>query len=316
MKLVFFGTPEFAVASLRALEASRHQVAAVVTQPDRPSGRSQKVEPSPVKKEAQGDGLPVFQPIDLSEPAFLSRLQAFQAELAVVVAYGKLLPPSLIQPFPKGAVNLHASVLPKYRGAAPIAWALIHGERETGVTVFQLDDELDHGPIIASERLTVQDDDDAVSLSKKLSRLGSLCLAGAIDSLADGTAAPQPQREDQASWAPRLKKEDGLIRWSLSAEKIRRLVRGVQPWPGAWTLWKGKPLKILAVSTEGFPGVPGAKPGTVVLSHPSEGLAVQTGQGRIKILKLQGPGGRALAFGDFLRGHPIPLGASFESVIV
>ncbi len=308
MRLVFFGTPTFADVSLKALCRSRHSVVCVVTQPDRPKGRSRDPVPSPVKETALATNLPVLQPLDLKEGTFLKRLRSFQAELAVVVAYGRILPLELLEIFPRGAINLHASLLPKYRGAAPIQWALIQGETETGVTVFQLDDQLDHGPILLQATHPIRPEENAVTLNESLSRLGAETLLKGIDLLENGLGRPEPQNESFASAAPRLTKEEGRIDWKTDCRTIHHRIRGLQSWPGAATHLSGESVKLLAAHPDPARHDPALKPGTVALADPAAGLWVQTGKGQLRIDRLQLPGGTPLDAASFLRGHRVSPG--------
>ena len=308
MRLVFFGTASFAVPSLQALLRTKHQVLALVTQPDRPKGRGRELTPPPVKEAAKALKIPILQPDSLQETEFLEALRSLKPDLAVVVAFGRLLPSPLLQIFPKGAVNLHASLLPKYRGAAPIQWALIHGETETGVTIFQIDTLLDHGPILLQAKHAIRPEDTAVTLAQSLSSLGSQILLKALDLIEAGQSQAVPQQESLASPAPRLTKEDGLIDWKNSCVDIRNRIRGVQPWPGAIT-WIGKErIKLLSTTADLARHDSKASAGTVVLADPQQGLWIQTGKGQLRIDRLQREGGDPLEAGAFLRGHPIPLG--------
>lgn len=317
MKVLFLGTPTFALPIFQRLLKSSHSVVAVVTQPDRPRGRGQKVEPSPVKEAARAAGLPVLEPKDPSAPDFLRAVGIAAPDCAIVVAYGRLLPRSFLELFPKGVYNLHASLLPKYRGAAPIPWALIRGEQETGVTLFRLDEQLDHGPILLRRQTPIPPEEDAVSLARRLADLGAEAIGEALDPLAAGPIALEPQDESGATLAPRLTKESGRIDWNETAQEIHNLVRGVQPWPGAFTSLGGKLLKILAARSEKDAQQPFVRssskherkpPGTVLSADPPTGLWVQTGKGTLQILRLQPEGGKPLAAADFLRGHLLRAG--------
>ncbi len=313
MRLIFFGTPEFAVPALERLLASRHAVAAVVSQPDRPSGRARKVTPPPVKERTQSAGVPLLQPEQPGDPGFLQILGRSAADCAVVVAYGRILPAALLQLFPRGCWNLHASLLPKYRGAAPIQWALIRGEKETGVTMFQLDEELDHGPVLLQRRCPIEPEDDGITLARKLSQLGAEVILEGLDLLDRGGERPTPQDHAAATLAPRLTKQDGVIDWGKEAAAIHNLVRGVQPWPGAATWLGNKLLKILATRVEPAPKGPIADPGTVVSAAPADGLRVQTGKDHLRIIQLQPEGGTSLDAASFLRGRPVPPGTRLAS---
>jgi len=318
MKVLFLGTPAFAVPGLEKLLKSGHTVAGVVTQPDRPRGRCRTPQPSPVKELALSKSLPLFQPQRPSDPLFLAEIKKLEADCAAVVAYGRILPKEFLSIFRHGAVNLHASLLPKYRGAAPIQWALIRGEQETGVTVFELDEQLDHGPVILQQKTPIKPDEDAAALAARLSEIGATCLIEALDLIESGMTSPVPQDDAQATHAPLLTKEDGLIRWELPAAEIRNRIRGMQPWPGAATGTGNKALKILSATADPTPfenkSVPGTRsvPGTVVFSDPHQGLFVQTGRGVLRIDRLQPSGGNPMSAAEFLRGHPLPVGIRLE----
>lgn len=313
MKLIFLGTPEFAVPALQKMVSGRHLVAAVLSQPDRPQGRNQQILPTPVKRAAQAAGIPIFQPDNPNEAGALEKIRAIQPDCAIVVAYGRLLSRDFLDLFPKGVYNLHASLLPKYRGAAPIQWALINGEPETGVTVFRIDEQLDHGPILLQKKLPIDPQDNGETLFSRLAKLGAETLAEAVDKIAEGSAALKPQDESKATLAPRLSKETGRIDWNLDCRQIHHLIRGVQPWPGAFTALEGRELKILAASFDPAQNDSSADPGAIVSADPALGLWVQTGQGQIRIDRLQTAGGKPLAAADYLRGHPIRPGSRFQS---
>ena len=312
MRILFFGTPAFAVPSLTQLINSRHPVVAAVTPPDRPRGRSSESSPQ-VRDCALSAKIPIFQPHSLKDPAFLETVASCRAELAVVVAFGSLLPVALLELFPKGAINLHASLLPKFRGAAPIPWALIQGEAETGVTVFQIDEKLDHGPILLQARRSIQPQDTAVTLGEALAELGCRTLLQAVDRIETGSAVWVPQNDPHATPAPRLSKADGIIDWSLPCDRICNRVRGVQPWPGATTWIAGlrgregpkRLLKLASAIPDASRHDPNVPPGTVVTADADHGLWVQTGRGQVRIDRLQLEGGTMMESATFLRGHPI-----------
>ena len=306
MRLLFFGTPTFALPSLKILLQSRHPMSGIVTPPDRPKGRSRKTAPSPVKQAAQEAGLAILQPSSLNDPAFLQKVQSLRTDVAVVVAFGRILPRPLLQTFPKGAYNLHASLLPKFRGAAPIQWALICGESETGVTVFRMDEQLDHGPILLQAAYPVDLKDTALTLTQALAELGGQTLLKALDLLEAQAAQWTPQDESRVTQAPALKKEDGVIHWSKDCLSIHNQIRGVQPWPGALTWLSNRLLKIFSTHPDSNRQDPVARPGTVVLADPIHGLWIQTGRGQIRIRQLQAAGGKTLEAAAFLRGHAIP----------
>ena len=307
MKVLFCGTPSFAVASLDKLLRSGHPVVGVMTQPDRPRGRCRTPRPPPVKEVALLHSLPVFQPQRPFDPAFLSDLRKQGADCAAVVAYGRLLPAEFLSLFRHGAINLHASLLPKYRGAAPIQRAILNGETETGVSVFHLDEQMDHGPVLLQARTPIRPDEDAVSLAARLSQSGAETLLEALDLLESGMAAPVPQDHLKATQAPALSKSDAVIRWELPAEGIRNQVRGLQPWPGAVTRAGDHLIKILSATAE--PSKEGPVPGTLLSADPVQGLWVQTGKGRLRIDRLQLAGGNPMTAAEFLRGHLLPPGS-------
>ena len=316
MKLLFVGTPSFAVPSLKRLAAGPHSIVGVMTQPDQPKGRGQVNRPSAIKELALAHRIPLFQPAALTEETFLNAVKNLAPDCAVVVAYGRILPKEFLQLFPKGTINLHASLLPKYRGAAPIQWALIRGETETGVTVFQLDEELDHGPILLQARTTIQPDENALSLSERLAELGANALAEGVDRLEAGTAVLSPQDHSSATHSPRLTKAAGIIQWKESCILIHNLVRGVQPWPGATTWVQEQLIKILASHPDPNRRHPSAPiSGTIVEASPDHGLWVQTGQGQLRIDLLQPAGGKAMQAADFLRGHPLKAGDTFHTTL-
>lgn len=280
---------------------------AVVTQPDRASGRGRKVTPSPVKTEALKAGLPVFQPQGLRKADFLNTLKALNPHFIVVVAYGKILPPEIIS-FPQGGcINIHASLLPKYRGAAPINWAIIKGERITGVTSMFMDEGLDTGPMLIKKEVTINDNDTALSLGKRLSQVGAEILIPTLEGLEKGTIKPEPQG-GEATFAPPLEKDDGLIQWSSTAQDISYLIRGLSPRPGAYTFLNGKRVKIImSQAVEGK-----AQPGHVYSMTKKE-LLVGTGSGLLSLLELQPQGKPSMPISAFLQGRKVKTGMFFES---
>jgi len=312
MRFVFIGSSQFALPTLKQLLNSSHTIAAVLTQPDRPKGRSLKPAPTPVKTAAQTAKLPVFEPDRLEEGKLRSQLSALNAELAVVVAYGQKLPPWLLALFPQKAINLHASLLPKYRGAAPIAWALMKGEKETGITIFQIDAEWDHGPILLQAKIPIHPEDDAETLGISLAKLGASEMLKAVERIAAGKAQWKLQDEAEATHAPCLTKETGTIDWQEHCQTIHNKVRALKPWPGAATFWGGQSLKLHLTQADPDRNDAARSPGTVVSANPAEGLWIQTGQGQLRILRLQLAGGNALSAEEFLRGHPISPGVQLR----
>jgi methionyl-tRNA formyltransferase len=311
MKVAFFGSPAFALPSLEALH-THHELVLVVAQADKPAGRGRRLTPPAVAARARELGLPLEQPAKLKKNrVFFERLAHLAPDVAVTAAYGKLLPQGLLDIPKHGFLNVHASLLPRYRGAAPIQWALINGERETGVTIMQTEAGLDTGPIRLQRRLAIEAEDTAVTLFDKLSRLGCEALLEALEKLEAGTLPCIPQDEAQASYAPLLTKEDGLIRWRESAEAIHNRFRGVLAWPGTVTYYGGVPLKVPALAPRHGLESRGV-PGEIVALSP-EGLSVATGDGTI-LLKVVQPVSRAqMPARDWANGYGVRIGTRFES---
>jgi methionyl-tRNA formyltransferase len=304
-RIVFMGTPGFAVPSLETLAAG-HTVALVVTQPDRPKGRGRRIEPPPVKTSAERLGLPVVQPSSLRDESVLQRLAAAEADFFVVVAYGHILRENVLQMPRTACINVHASLLPAYRGPAPIQWAVINGERETGVTTMIMDKGLDTGDILLTDREPISGADTAGSLHDRLASRGAELLGRTLAAFADGTIRRTPQDHSRATYAPLLKKTDGRIDWKRPAAALEPFVRGMAPWPGAYTFWNDVRLKIFR--TEIAPGHGAAAPGTVLAGPPGT-LVVAAGGGALSIRDVQGASGHRLPVTEFLRGCRIPTGA-------
>ncbi len=302
------GTPEFALPSLEAIHREGWEIGAVLTRPDSSAGRGRRKAVPPVKLKAEELGLDVWQPVALSEPGLRERARDLAPDLIVGVAYGKLIPPDLLKLAPKGGINLHPSLLPRYRGAAPVQWALIEGESVTGVTVLYFTEKMDAGDILGQEQAGITPEDNAETLSERLAFTGARLLVRVIKEIEEGRAEGRPQDENLVSRAPLLKKEDGLIDWGKSSREISNLVRGLYPWPGAYTLLptpKGnKRLKIIESSLrpkgEGRPGE--------VLAAEGEELIVAAGVGALEIVTLQLEGRRAVTAGEFLRGAKLRVG--------
>ncbi len=254
--------------------------------------------------------IPVYQPERLDDPAFLEQIRALKPDCAIVVAFGRLLPIAFLNLFSKGAYNLHGSLLPKYRGAAPIQWALINGEKETGVTLFKLDEQLDHGPILLQKKIAIDPDDTSETLFPKLSLLGSAAIREGLPLLEKELVPLTPQNHSQATQAPALTKEQGRIDWTKPAEQIVNQIRGMTPWPGAFTFLNGEPVKILAAAIVPHSGA-SAHPGTLAQASTKEGLVIEAGHGCLQIIRLQPAAGKPMPAADFLRGHPIPPGTVF-----
>ncbi len=311
LRRVFFGTPDFAVPSIEALFGSHHAVVGVVTQPDRPRGRGQHVSDSPVKRAALSKGVPVLQPDRLKDESFLAALRAWHADAGVVAAYGRILPAAVLDAPPMGLVNVHASLLPRYRGAAPVHRSIIAGDRETGVSIMRVVQALDAGGVFATATRAIGPDDTSADVERDLARLGASLLLDVLDQLAAGRAAEVPQDEAAATYAHRLRKEEGLIDWGAAAAAIHNQVRGLQPWPMAWTFFGGR--RVILVRTRAVPDAPdrGPSPGSIV-EIPKDALRVQTGCGRLDVLMVQPEGRRAMAARDFAAGHHAGAGLRFD----
>lgn len=310
MHIVFMGTPEFAVPSLEALLQSEDTVVGVVTQPDKPKGRGQTMATSPIKQLAEKAGVPILQPVKMKDPNFLDALRAWQPDLIAVTAFGRILPPVILDLPPKGCVNVHGSLLPKYRGAAPIQWAVMNGERETGLTTMLMDAGMDTGPMLLQERVPIEPEDTAGSLSEKLANVGGRLLIETIRQLKAGILTPRPQDNSQATMAPLLEKEMGQIAWASPAGQIANRVRGLLPWPGSftyagqerWTIWKARALG------DSSP----AEPGTVV-AVAKDAIHVATGQGVLAITELQSANSRRMTVHQYLAGHRLTPGFRLRS---
>ena len=304
MKIVFMGTPEFAVPSLNALLISKKDVAAVVTQPDKPSGRGKKLTPPPVKVRALKAGLTVLQPERIKDETFANTLREINPDVIVVAAYGKILPKNIIRLPRYGCINVHASLLPRYRGAAPINWAIINGEKETGITIMQMDEGLDTGSILLQKGIEITKEDTAGALSNKLSKIGAELLIEGLNAIEKGEIKPIPQDNSMASYAPMLKKEDGQIDWTKGAEDIYNMVRGMDPWPGAFTYYKGELWKVWKVrhgdAGKGHPGE--------ILAADKDRIDVASGNSVISIIEIQPANKKRMAVSDFLRGNKIEKG--------
>ncbi|HEY6362930.1 MAG TPA: methionyl-tRNA formyltransferase [Vicinamibacterales bacterium] len=307
LRVTYFGTPQFAVPTLQRLLASRHAVVGVVTQPDRPRGRGQKVTDAPVKALALRHGLPVFQPQRLREPAVLETIGRWQPDLGVVAAYGKIIPEELINLPRLGMINVHASLLPKYRGAAPVHRAVIDGESETGITIMRLVRELDAGNMIAKVKRPIGPDETSDAVERDLAGLGASLLLEVVERLATGPVEEERQDFMIATYAPRLTKEEGLVDWTLPASFIHNRVRGLYPWPHAYTYLNGHRLILLKTHVDDEPA--GEPPGTVV-AVTRDAIHVATGhEWRLAIEQLQPEGRRPMTAREFLAGHPVQPGA-------
>jgi methionyl-tRNA formyltransferase len=305
MRIVFMGTPEFAVPSLQALLKSDDQVVGIVTQPDRPKGRGQQVAFSPVKVIAQREGLPALQPTKMKDQGFMAELSAWKPDVIAVAAFGRILPPAILSLPPRGCINVHGSLLPKYRGAGPIQWALINGETETGITTMLMDEGMDTGAMLLQEAMPIQPDDTAGSLSLRLAELGGRLLVETLAQLKAGTLTPRPQDHSLATMAPLLKKEDGLIDWAMPARSIANRIRGLSPWPGVYTFFKTDRWTICraTVINEATTLPPGR-----IVALVKDAIHAATGQGILAIHELQPANSRRMQAGEYLAGHPIHVG--------
>ena len=299
MRLVFLGTPAFAVPTLEHIAAAGHQVAVVVTQPDRPRGRGQQLASSPVKQAAMRLGFPLYQPERIRRPEALEYLRTLGAECMVVVGYGQIIPQSVIDLAPFGILNVHASLLPNYRGAGPVQWAIVNGETRTGVTTMRIDAGLDTGEMLLKAETEIAPEETAVELGERLAVMGAELLVRTLDGLIRGTIAGQKQDDSQASYAPLLKKEDGAIDWSRTASEIHNQVRGLQPWPGAYTVFRGEKLHVWR--TRVAPAILSpVSPGLVKSVRP---LLIQCGSGLLELLEIQSEGRKRVSAADFANGQ-------------
>ena len=308
MRVVFLGSGAFAVPSFEAVIEAGHDVAAVFTQPDREKGRGRSLAPPPLKPVAEARGVPVHQPRRIREPAALEILRALAPEVQVVVAYGQILPRAVIDIPRHGTVNVHGSLLPRYRGAAPVQWAIVNGEAETGVTTMLIDEGLDTGPTLLSRSTPIGREETAAELEARLAAVGAEVLIETLAGIAAGSLKAVPQDHGSATLAPIIKKEDGRIDWAMPAEALARRVRGFHPWPGAFTTWRGQPLKILRARAEaGSPLAPGE------LAVDRDGLAVGAGDGtRLRLLEVQPESRRAMSGAAFAAGLRAAPGARFD----
>ena len=305
LRLIFMGTPDFAAAILKALINGPDKVVAVVTQPDKAKGRGKKISPPPVKLLAESFDIPVLQPIKIKTEEFRNGLLSYRPDLVVVAAYGRILPKSLLELAPLGCINVHGSLLPKYRGAAPIQWAVINGEPEVGVTIIQMDAGMDTGDMLLKGKIQAEPHETAGSLFDKLATLGGETLLKAIKGLKAGSVSPVPQNHEQATMAPMLKKDDGLIDWNNDAQKIACLIRGLDPWPSAYCFLEGTRLRLFR--PEVVSQTSEEQPGTV-LRADRQGLLVACGIHTLNILELQPEGKKRMTVEAFLCGRPLAAG--------
>ncbi len=311
MRIIFMGTPDFSVGTLEALVEAGHDVCLVVTQPDKPKGRGKEMQFTPVKEAAVKHGIPVFQPRRVREPECVEELRKYNADVCVVIAFGQILPKEILELTPYGCMNVHASLLPAYRGAAPIQWALISGEKVTGITTMQMDEGLDTGDMLLKVEVPITNEDTGETLHDKMAEAGAKLAVETLAQMEKGLLKPEKQGETTTPYAKMLKKEMGNIDWTKPADEIERLVRGMNSWPSAYTKWENKVMKIwrAAVEVEDTQ----AAPGTIV-NVTKDDFAVQTGKGLLVVKELQIPGKKRMDAGAFLRGYQIAEGTvlSFE----
>ena len=301
MRIVFMGTPDFAVGALRAIVEAGHQVVAVVTQPDKPKGRSKELQITPVKACALEYGIPVFQPVKIRLPEALEQLRTYEADVFVVAAFGQILSEEILSMPRYGCINIHASLLPKYRGAGPIQWAVIDGEKETGITIMQMDKGIDTGDILLQKKVPIDAHETGESLFGKLEKTGAELIVEALPKIERGELKPVRQQEKKASYAKMLDKSMGEINWQESAQKLDCLIRGLISWPGAYTYYRGKMLKIWMEEPAAGWADAACEPGTIC-EVAKDHFCVQTGDGALRIREVQLEGKKRMAVKDFLLG--------------
>ncbi len=317
MKVIFMGTPDFSIGTLEALVEAGHEVVLAVTQPDKPKGRGKEMQFTPVKECALKYNIPVYQPRRVREAECIEELRKYNADIMVVVAFGQILPKEILEMTPYGCVNVHASLLPKYRGSAPIQWAIINGEEVTGVTTMQMDEGLDTGDMLLKTEIPIEEKETGGSLFDKLAVAGAKLCVETLEALQNKTVTPVPQGETTTAYAKMLDKQLGNIDWTKRAVEIERLIRGLTPWPSAYTDWNGKVMKIWDAEMD-FEKVETmeieeARPGTIVKVE-KDTFYVQTGDRLLKVLELQIPGKKRMDAGAFLRGYQVKVGEMLKRV--
>lgn len=307
MKVIFMGTPDFSVGTLEALIEAGHEVALVVTQADKPKGRGGKMQYTPVKEVAVAHNIPVYQPKRIREPECIEELRKYNADIMVVIAFGQILPKEILEMTPYGCVNVHASLLPSYRGAAPIQWAVINGEKVSGVTTMQMNEGLDTGDMLLKVEIPLDEKETGGSLHDKLAEAGARLCVETLDALKAGTVTPEKQGDSPTAYAKMLDKHMGKIDWKMSAKEIERLIRGLNPWPSAYTRWNENDKGMKIWEAEVAEGQTDKAAGTVV-EVAKDGFFVQTGDGLLKITALQIPGKKRMDAAAFLRGYQMETG--------
>ncbi len=314
MRVVFMGTPDFAVPTLQHLVHSEFSVVGVVCQPDRPSGRGKKIKFGPVKTFAQTRNLPIVQPEKMKDPTFLDTLRSWNPDVIVVAAFGRILPQVILELPPKGCVNVHGSLLPKYRGAAPIQWAVINGERQTGITIMVMDKGMDTGAILEQQVVPINSEDTAGIVASRMAEVGGVLLVSTLQKWIAGTVVAQPQNESEATLAPVLKKDDGLLDWNQSAKTLANRIRGLAPWPGGYTFVGGERWGIWNVRVEEQEGDSAFSskeehyvPGTII-GVTKHAIQIQTGHGVLHFIEIQPANKKRMAVADYVAGHRIEVG--------
>lgn len=309
MQIVFMGTPDFSVPVLEALAGSKHQVIGAITQPDKPKGRGRSIVMTPVKEKALELGIPVYQPVKVRDPEFVQVLKNLNPDIIVVVAFGQILPKQVLDVPAFGCVNIHASLLPRYRGAAPIQWAVIDGEKESGVTTMMMDEGLDTGDMLEKASVVLSPDETGGSLHDKLSAMGAELILSTLSKIEDGTITRTPQTDENTCYARMLKKPMGDIDWTMDAVSIERLIRGLNPWPSAYTRWNQKTLKIWKAEAlkDEYEGTCGE-----VVYRDKNAIYIKTGRGTLSLKELQPEGKKRMEVEAFLRGYPVEMHTVFE----
>lgn len=309
MRIIFMGTPDFSVPTLESLMQSRHEVIAVVTQPDKPKGRGGAVQMPPVKETALKYNIPVYQPVRAKDPTFVEEMRTLKPDAMVVIAFGQILSEELLEVPKYGCINIHASLLPAYRGASPIQWAVINGDRETGITTMMMDAGMDTGDILETAVISLEEKETGGSLFDRLSSMGGELILSTLEKAENGTLVRTPQEHEKATYVKKIPKTLGDIDWTMDAAAIERLIRGLNPWPSAYTHWNGKLLKIWDAQV--LPSASSAAAGTILMASGSE-LHVQTGNGILKINSVQLEGKKRMDTAAFLRGYPVEAGCTLE----